>query len=175
MDRIKKAKKAILDHVLPQAQHGDVTIKLGERGGFNIYARKGDPLDRYRNTTKGPALTEDQYNMGVKISNWMRISRIYAPSGMNIDPMTGSGTREMTEAQVIAYHTYLKLMKEVQRVHGLPWVHALRDICAMGETLESRKELKYRERKIKCLAEVLQTAFDYWKKELHPARLNVIN
>lgn len=165
MKTISKTKQAILDHIIPKERHGDVMVKLGERGGYNIYSKKGDPLDRYSHS-----ITEDQRAMGKRIASWARISQIYAPSGFQLDPVTGSGKREMTEAQVIAWENYFMLMREIQRVHGQRWVHAVRDICVMGETLESRKELKYRERKIKPLGEVLQTAFDYWKKNLHHAR-----
>lgn len=122
--------KAILAHTLPPEQHAISEVKLGTRGGFSIFSRKGPPLQRL---FKARHITFDQRIAGERLESLAYTSGIYAPTGMPIgERVGGGGERKMSERQLEAWHDYFRACKEIERFYGNETMQTVIEVAVYG-------------------------------------------
>lgn len=150
--------KAILSHILPEAQHAHAEVKLGSRGGFSIYTRKTPPINRL---FKAKHLTFDQLIAGERLETLAHTAGIYAPTGMALgERVGGSGERKMSEGQLEAWSEYFKACKEITRTHGSPVMQTVVQVAVYGYT-PTETQLLPINRRMAALRDGLQAAHDF--------------
>lgn len=153
--------KAIKEHHLNPAMFDRTEVKVGSRGGFSIenkWTRKSHPLERFFNAGK---ITANQKAAGMKLQKWAHMSDVYNPArAINMDRVSGDCLREMSEAQVIAWDSYFKTMKEIKRQCGLATMQAMTQLAVYEQPLKLLDMLPQRG-KIKAIAEALQVAHEF--------------
>lgn len=149
---------AILHHTLPPEQHAMSEVKLGTRGGFSIFSRKGPPIQRL---FKQRHLTFDQMLAGERLESLAYTSGIYAPSGMAIDErVSGGGERKMSERQLEAWQEYFKACKEISRILGNEVQQTVVQVAVYGYSpMETR--LVAVNRRMAAVRDGLQIAHDF--------------
>lgn len=122
--------QAILSHTLPPEQHVRSEVKLGSRGGFSIFSRKGPPIQRL---FKARHLSFDQLIAGERLESLAYTAGIYAPSSMVICERVGGGKkREMSDIQRDAWHEYFRACKEITRLLGSETMQTVVQVAVYG-------------------------------------------